>query len=311
MVEHVFFFDEPQPSRLDKFLTRAFDGAFSRSQIQRWIKEGRVTVDGQVVTKTGFRLEEPCRVAIDVPPPRPSALRPEPIPLDILFENEDVLILNKPAGMVVHPSPGHWEGTLVHAALAHIPDLAGVGGELRPGIVHRLDKDTSGVMVIAKNDAAHRYLQDQFRNREAKKEYLGLVDGAPPTPKGKIEAPLERDPKDRRKMRVVPLGRGKEAVTLFEVVERFPQHTLVRYFPITGRTHQIRVHSAFIGAPIVGDTLYGRKKPTLPVERHLLHAHRLTLRLPGEDAPRTFEAPLPEDFLLVLRRLRINTPKTC
>lgn len=304
MAEHVFFFDEPQPSRLDKFLTRALDGTFSRSQIQRWIKDGRVTVNNEVVTKTGYLLEEPCRVTIDVPPPRPSVLRPEPIPLDILFENQDVLILNKPAGMVVHPSPGHWEGTLVHAALAHIPDLAGVGGELRPGIVHRLDKDTSGVMVIAKNDAAHRALQEQFRSRQAKKEYLGLVDGAPPTPKGKIEAPLERDPKDRRKMRVVPLGQGKEAVTLFEVVERFPRHTLVRFFPVTGRTHQIRVHSAFLNAPIVGDTLYGRKKPTLPVSRHLLHAHRLTLRLPGEDVPRTFEAPLPEDFVQVLETLR-------
>jgi len=167
-----------------------------------------------------------------------------------------------------------------------------------------LDKDTSGVMVIAKNDAAHRALQEQFRSRQAKKEYLGLVDGAPPTSKGKIEAPLERDPKDRRKMRVVPLGQGKEAVTLFEVVERFPRHTLVRFFPVTGRTHQIRVHSAFLNAPIVGDTLYGRKKPTLPVSRHLLHAHRLTLRLPGEDVPRTFEAPLPEDFVQVLETLR-------
>jgi len=155
MSEHVFFFDEPKPTRLDKFLTRAFDGAFSRSQIQRWIKEGRATVDGQVVTKTGFLLEEPCRVTIDVPPPRPSELQPEPIPLDILFENEDVLVINKPAGLVVHPSPGHWEGTLVHAALAHVPDLKGVGGELRPGIVHRLDKDTSGVMILAGRRAAY------------------------------------------------------------------------------------------------------------------------------------------------------------
>ncbi len=304
---HTFVFRptaEAPRQRLDRFLVQALGGTHSRARVQTWIREGRVTVDGQVVTKPGHWLDRTATVTVDEPPPQPATVEPEPIPLRVLFENDDVLVVDKPAGMVVHPSPGHARGTLVHAALAHAPDLAGVGGVLRPGLVHRLDKDTSGVIILAKNDAAHQFLQDQFRARQVRKEYLGLVVGQPPAPRGRIDAPIERDPAHRQRMRVTTPGRGREAVTDFEVLETFPGYALVRFRPLTGRTHQIRVHAAFLGTPIAGDTLYGPRRVRLPLHRHFLHAHRLTLTLPGEDAPRTFEAPLPEDLQAVLAHLR-------
>ncbi len=291
--------------RLDRFLVQALQGTYSRARVQNWIREGRVTVDGRVITKPGYWLDRAATVVVRVPPPQPATIEPEPIPLRVLFENEDVLVVDKPAGMVVHPSPGHDRGTLVHAALAHAPDMAGVGGVLRPGLVHRLDKDTSGVLILAKNDAAHQFLQDQFRARQVRKEYIGLVIGHPPAGRGRIEAPIERDPAHRQRMRVTTPGRGREAYTEFEVLERFPGYALVRFRPITGRTHQIRVHAAFLGTPIAGDALYApRHKGRLPLERHFLHAHRLTLRLPGEPTPRTFEAPLPPELQAVLEHLR-------
>ena len=304
---HTFLFRptaEMPRQRLDRFLVQALQGAYSRARVQRWIREGRATVDGQVITKPGHWLDRAALVEVHIPPPQPTTVEPEPIPLDVLFENEDVLVVHKPAGMVVHPSPGHERGTLVHAALAHAPDLAGVGGVLRPGLVHRLDKDTSGVLILAKNDAAHQFLQDQFRARQVHKEYLGLVVGHPPAPRGRVEAPIARDPAHRQRMRVTTPGRGREAITDFEVLETFPGYTLVRFRPLTGRTHQIRVHAAFLGTPIAGDTLYGRRKEPLPLTRHFLHAHRLRLRLPGEELPRTFEAPLPADLQAVLEALR-------
>ncbi|NPA31145.1 MAG: RluA family pseudouridine synthase [Chloroflexi bacterium] len=304
---HTFVFrptaEQPR-QRLDRFVVQALQGSYSRARVQSWIREGRVTVDGQTITKPGHWLDRPATVVVQVPPPRPATVEPEPIPLRVLFENDDVLVVDKPAGMVVHPSPGHERGTLVHAALAHAPDLAGVGGVLRPGLVHRLDKDTSGVLILAKNDAAHQFLQDQFRARQVRKEYLGLVVGRPPAPRGRVEAPIERDPAHRQRMRVTTPGRGREASTDFEVLEAFPGYTLVRFRPLTGRTHQIRVHAAFLGTPIAGDTLYGPRRVRLPLTRHFLHAHRLTLTLPGEDAPRTFEAPLPAELVAVLEDLR-------
>ena len=297
-----------RPMRLDHFIVHALKGTYSRSRIQRWIREGRVTVGEQVITKPGYRLERHVAVHVHVPPPAPATVEPEAIPLDVLFENRDVLVVNKAAGMVVHPSPGHERGTVVHAALAHAPDMAGVGGVLRPGLVHRLDKDTSGVLILAKNDAAHQFLQDQFRARQVRKEYLGLVVGHPPATRGRIEAPIERDPVHRKRMRVTTPGRGRDAVTDFEVVQPLAGYTLVRFYPLTGRTHQIRVHAAFLGVPIAGDALYGPRKTALPLPRHFLHAHRLTLRLPGERQPRTFEAPLPHDLKTVLEHLRRASP---
>ncbi len=299
-----FPFRGDRPQRLDKFLTAALEGTYSRSRIQAWIKEGRVTVDGETVTKTGFTLEAPATVVVAIPPILPATLVPEAIPLKVLFENDDVLVVDKPAGMVVHPSPGHSTGTLVHAALAHAPEMLGVGGQHRPGIVHRLDKDTSGVIILAKNDAAHQFLQAQFKARTTHKVYLALVEGAPPTPTGRIEAPIDRDPAHRKRMKVVPPGRGRPAITEYRTRETFPRHTLIEAHPLTGRTHQIRVHLAFLGCPVVADPLYGRRRSSLPIARHALHAYSLTITLPGESAPRTFTAPLPADMEALLAALR-------
>lgn len=298
-----FVFSGTQPARLDVFLTVCLP-EFSRSRLQGLIRDGFVRVDGAVVTKAGRDLKPGARVEVRLPPPAPSGLAAEAIPLDIVFENADLLVVNKPAGMVVHPSPGHERGTLVHAALGHVPELEGIGGEERPGIVHRLDKETSGLIVIAKNERAHRWLQDQFRGRTVEKVYLALVDGAPPTPVGRVEAPIGRNTSHRKLMAVVPSEKGREAVSEYRTLERFARHTLLEVHPRTGRTHQIRVHLAFLGCPVTGDTVYGRRKPTLPLNRHFLHAHRLTVILPGERQPRTFEAPLPPDLQAVLEELR-------
>jgi 23S rRNA pseudouridine1911/1915/1917 synthase len=265
-----------------------------------------VIVDGKAVRKPGLRLFGGEQIDVTLPSPVPAGLTPEPIPLDVVFENEDVLVVNKPAGMVVHPSVGHAGGTLVQAALAHAPDIEGVGGELRPGVVHRLDKDTSGLILLAKRDAAHQALQRQFKDRTVDKVYLALVDGKPPTPTGKIEAPIGRDPRHRQRMGIALPGKGREAVTSYRAVESFREHTLLEVHPETGRTHQIRVHLAFLGCPVVGDAVYGRRKATLPVERQMLHAWQLTLALPGDRGKHTFEAALPEDFAGILADLRLQ-----
>lgn len=289
--------------RLDKALVTAL-ADFSRSRLQGLIKDGFVQVNGGVITKNGFTLEPGFQVQVILPPPEPSGLVAENIPLDIVFENRDVVVIDKAAGMVVHPAAGHSSGTLVHAVLAHAPEMEGIGGELRPGVVHRLDKDTSGLILIAKNERAHRWLQDQFRLRQVIKSYLALVDGIPPTPEGRVEAPIARDPSHRKQMAVVSPGRGRDAVTEYYTVESFERNTLIEAHPLTGRTHQIRLHLAFLGCPIVGDRLYGHKKLSLPVARQFLHAVRLTLRLPGDSKPRTFEAALPADLEAVLDSIR-------
>jgi 23S rRNA pseudouridine1911/1915/1917 synthase len=206
--------------------------------------------------------------------------------------------------MVVHPAAGHQAGTLVHAALAHAPDIEGIGGELRPGVVHRLDKDTSGLILLAKNDQAHQFLQDQFRLRKVVKIYLALTDGKPPTPNGRIEAAIGRDARQRKQMAVVTPQKGRTATSEYHTIESFPQHTLLEVRPFTGRTHQIRLHLAFIGCPVAADTIYGQRHPSIPIDRHFLHAARLTIRIPGENEARTFEAPLPEELEQVLTGLR-------
>jgi 23S rRNA pseudouridine1911/1915/1917 synthase len=298
-----FLFDKTGRERLDVFLTACLP-EFSRSRIQGMIKDGFVRVDGETVTKAGRDLEPVRRVEVRIPPPVPSELIPENIPLDVVFENQDLLVVNKPAGMVVHPSPGHGSGTLVHAALGHVPDLEGIGGEERPGIVHRLDKETSGLIVIAKNEQAHRWLQDQFRDRSVEKIYLALVDGKPPTPTGRVEAPIGRNATHRKLMSIVPLEKGREAVSEYRTLESFPAHTLLEVHPLTGRTHQIRVHLAFLGCPVAGDKVYGKHKPTIEIDRHFLHAYRLKIVLPGEKKGRVFEAPLPLELQSVLGQLR-------
>lgn len=302
-LEVIFRFDEEESERLDKFLARSYT-ELSRSRIQALIEGGLVTVDDKVVTKTGYALERGRQVTMRVPAPEPSNLIPESIPLDVIFENDDLLVINKPAGMVVHPAAGHSSGTVVHAALAHAPEMEGVGGVQRPGIVHRLDKDTSGLLLIAKNDKAHQWLQSRFKQRSLKKVYLTLVDGAPPTPSGRIEAPIGRDPAHRKQMAILPPGKGREAFTEYRTLESFEKHTLLEVNLLTGRTHQIRLHMAFLGCPIVGDAVYGHRKVSLPIRRQFLHAQRLTIQLPGEKGQRTFEAPLPADLQKVLDLLR-------
>ena len=270
------------------------------------IRDGYVTVDGDQVTKTGYKLEQGDIIQIQIPPVEKSTIEAEDIPLDIIFEDDDLIIVNKPAGMVVHPSAGHSRGTLVHAALAHAPQIEGIGGIQRPGIVHRLDKETSGLILLAKNDKSHQWLQEQFRNREVKKIYRVVVESHPPTPKGRIEAPIGRDPSHRKQMAVVPIGKGREAITEYYSVERFELHSLINAHPLTGRTHQIRLHMAFIGCPVVGDKIYGRKRQILPVDRQLLHAAQLEFRLPNQQTPEKFEAPLPDDMAQILSSLRLS-----
>lgn len=305
MVDRIetFQYKNVESGRLDVFLTFCLP-EFSRSRIQGLIKSGLVRVEAETVTKAGRILESGEQIEIRIPPPTPSGLVAEQIPLDIVFENVDLVVVNKPAGMVVHPSPGHAQGTLVHAALGYIPELEGIGGEERPGIVHRLDKDTSGLIVIAKNERAHRWLQEQFKSRMVEKIYLALVDGRPPTPAGRVEAPIGRNTTHRKLMAVVPLDKGRHAVTEYRTMENFIAHTLLEVHPLTGRTHQIRVHMAFLNCPVVADTVYGKRKPTVELKRHFLHAFGLKIVLPLEKTARFFEAPLPIDLQIVLDHLR-------
>lgn len=298
-----FHFDKKTPERLDKFLVGLLQ-EFSRSRIQQLIENGFVDVNGRAAKKAGQTLESGFEVTVRIPPPAPTELVAEEIPLDIVFENDDLVVVNKPAGMVVHPAAGHSSGTLVNAMLGYDPDMEGIGGEERPGVVHRLDKETSGLILLAKNERAHRWLQDQFRLRKVEKTYLALVDGKPPTPSGRVEAYIGRDPSHRKQMAIVSESRGREAISEYKTLESFRNHTLLEFHPLTGRTHQIRLHCAFLGCPIVGDRIYGKKKSSVEIKRHFLHASRLRIVLPGEKEPRSFEAPLPEELENVLITLR-------
>lgn len=298
-----FTYTGETPERLDKFLVRLLP-EFSRARLQGLVSDGFVLVDGAPAKKSGQMLEMGAAVTVRIPPPVPSGLVGEDIPLDIIFESDELLVVNKPAGMVVHPAAGHATGTLVHAVLGYDPNLEGIGGEERPGLVHRLDKETSGLIVLAKNERAHRWLQDQFRLRKVEKTYLALVDGKPPTPAGRVEAAVGRDPSHRKKMAVLPEGKGREAVSEYKTRETFANHTLLEFHPLTGRTHQIRLHCAFLGCPIVGDMVYGRRKPTVNIDRHFLHAAKLKIVLPDEKEPRLFEARLPVELERVLEELR-------
>lgn len=288
--------------RLDRFLSDRLPD-LSRAYIQRLIDQGMVTVDGHRRKQT-FKMTPGETIVVQVPPAEETALEPEPIPLSVLYEDDDVLVIDKPAGLVVHPAPGHPTGTLVNALLHHVPGLS-VGGTNRPGIVHRLDKDTSGVMVIAKSDRGHAALRWQWSEQLVGKSYVALVRGVLEPNEGTIDAPIGRDPKDRQRMAVIQ--GGKEAVTHFTVQRRFHETTLVDVDLETGRTHQIRVHFAFIDHPVVGDKIYnpysgpaGGKSPL--IDRQFLHASRLEFSLP-DGADVAFESPLPDDLVRVLDTL--------
>ncbi len=298
----------PSPDRLDRLIAAQVPD-LSRSQAQRLVETGCVSVNGNVVSKPSFAVVSGARVVVEVPAPAPSTAVAEDIPLDIIYEDDDVIVINKAAGMVVHPAVGHATGTLVNAVLGHDPDLEGVGDEARPGIVHRLDKDTSGLILIAKNDKAHRDLQAKFADRRITKVYQALVDNWPKTDTGRIEAAIGRDLRDRQRMAIVPAAKGRMAITEYKVLEKFEnrgsgRHSWVEVNLLTGRTHQIRVHFAYLKCPIVGDTVYGHAKPSLPIKRQCLHAARLTLALPGKRKLVTFEAPLPADIEHLFEFLR-------
>jgi 23S rRNA pseudouridine1911/1915/1917 synthase len=284
--------------RLDAFLARRLPG-LSRSHLKRLIEAGFVTIDGRV-PKAAERVTEGLAVSVEEPPPKELSLEAENIPLTIVYQDSDLLVVDKPAGLTVHPAPGHSRGTLVNALLAACPDLQGISGTLRPGIVHRLDKDTSGLIVVAKNDRAMRALQRQLAERTVHKTYLALVVGVPKPREGQIEAPIGRSPRNRKKMAVVEGGR--EATTRYRVREELPGHALLEVEPVTGRTHQIRVHLAAIGHPVLGDPLYGKASALLG--RQFLHAWKLAFRMPVSAREVEFESPLPPDLRATLDRLR-------
>ena len=298
-----FRFQKTDEERLDHFLVESLPD-YSRARLQGLVKDGFVLVNGAPAKKSGQMLEHVSVIEVRIPPSVPTDLIGENIPLDIIFENEDLIMVNKPAGMVVHPAAGHDSGTLVHAVLGYDPDIEGIGGEERPGVVHRLDKQTSGLIVLAKNDKAHRWLQDQFRLRKVEKTYIALVDGKPPTPSGRVEAAIGRDASHRKKMAIVSENKGRAAISEYKTLESFPQHTLLEFHPLTGRTHQIRLHCVMLGCPIVGDEIYGRKKSSIALNRHFLHAQKLKIILPNEKEARVFEAKLPEELTQVLDELR-------
>ena len=286
--------------RLDRYLAAALPD-LSRTRIQGLIADGHVEVRGRTA-RAALRVGGGQRIDVHIPPPRPSRLTPEHRSLAVLFEDDDLLVINKPAGVVVHPAPGHETGTLVHALLAYAPQLAGIGGEERPGIVHRLDKDTSGVLVVAKNEPALRAVAGQLRDRTAHKDYLAVVVGYPQPAAGTIRLPVGRHPRYRQRMAVVAQGRA--ATTGYRTLETLSGHTYLRVQPETGRTHQIRVHLAHIGHPVAGDATYGRGDSCPGLERQFLHASRLVIRLPSTGQPTTFVAPLPDDLAAALARLR-------
>jgi len=287
--------------RLDKFLAeRVAD--LSRSAIRRLIDTGQVVVNGEAV-KASYKVRPGDLVVACVPQPEAEEPAAEAIPLGIVYEDQALIVVNKPAGMVIHPAPGHRSGTLVNALLAHCPDLASDSGDARPGIVHRLDRDTSGLILVAKNEQIRRALQSQFKARQVHKVYVALLDGQLEAARGRIEAPLGRDPRHRQRMAVVPGGR--EAVTEYRLLASLAggDYSLVEAEPKTGRTHQIRVHFASIGHPVVGDMVYGRRRTRLPVPRQFLHAQRLGFTHPLTGQPLEFEAPLPDDLAAVLQAL--------
>jgi len=298
-----FMFNQENPERLDKYLVSQLSD-YSRARIQSLISSGCITVNGNIPKKSGQALVPGDEIEVTIPEVTQSELIPEAVPLDIIYEDGLIIVINKPADMVVHPSAGHASGTLIHAVLAHAPELNGIGGVARPGVVHRLDKDTSGLIIIAKDDKTHRWLQDQFKLRKVHKVYTALVDGHPPTTRGRIEAAIGRDAQDRKKMSVYPQGKSRESITEYTEIKRFLKHTLIEAHPLTGRTHQIRVHMSFLGCPIAGDTIYGYRKSSIPTKRHFLHASKLSILLPGNAEETIFEAPLPDELQQIIAQLK-------
>ena len=296
-----FLAEEPQ-KRLDTFLSGETD--LTRSAIKKLIEDGRVFVGGEVCSKAGRELKAGDSVLLEIPDCEPLSVRPENIPLDIVYEDSDLAIVNKAQGMTVHMGAGNAEGTLVNALLYHLDSLSGINGVIRPGIVHRIDKDTSGLLVVAKNDRAHLSLSKQIAEKTCHRVYLALLEGEVKEEKGRITTCIGRSPVDRIKMAVLPEGKGKLAITDFAVERRFQGYTLMKFTLQTGRTHQIRVHAKYMGHPVVGDPVYGYKNQKFKLNGQLLHAAELTLVHPTTGETMTFRAPLPDYFTEVLEKLK-------
>lgn len=307
MAQHLTVSSEHHGQRLDRFIVSQLP-ELSRSFVQHLIEDGQIRVD-ECTLKANHRLKSGEIITITIPPPDAARTRAEAIPLDIVYEDDSLIVINKPAGMVVHPATGHEHGTLVNAVLSHAPEMV-VGNEERPGVVHRLDRDTSGLIVIAKTDPALHALQHQFAGRTVHKTYLALVHGKVNVAQGKIDAPIGRDPRDRKKMAVVSGAHGRAGVTIFRTLDTNDLYSLLQVEPQTGRTHQIRVHLAFIKHPVVGDEIYGRKKDTLGLTRQFLHAWRLEFTHPVTQGSLAFIAPLPSELQEALNQARLELSRS-
>lgn len=295
--------EEEEKKRIDSFLTAQSELQMSRSRLQKLIEKGKVTVNHKEV-KANYKLRRGDRIQVFVPKPEEyKTAKAEQIALEIVFEDEDLMVINKPQGMVVHPAHGHYSGTLVNALLHHCTDLSGINGVMRPGIVHRLDKDTSGLMLVAKNDFAHLSLAKQIKDREVKRRYLALVFGNIKQEQFVIDAPIGRHPIDRKRMSVV-FKNSKPAKTRVRVLERYKQYTLIEAFLETGRTHQIRVHLANIGHPVVGDPVYGPKKQPFNLPGQMLHATEIEFKHPSKDQIISFTQPMPPIMDQLIKKIK-------
>lgn len=293
--------------RLDVFLAGAAE-ELSRSFTQKLITDGMVMVNGEIAARASYKVKTGDQVALNIPSPDSLEVKPEPIPLDIYYEDSDIIVVNKPRGMVVHPAAGNYTGTLVNALLYRCRDLSGINGVMRPGIVHRLDKDTSGLIMVAKNDAAHNSLAGQLKDRLVKRRYLALAHGRINEESGMVDAPIGRDPRNRQKMAVLDRN-SKQAVTRYCVLDRFAGYTYLRLRLETGRTHQIRVHLAYIGHPVVGDPKYGPARPHFGLDGQFLHAAVLGFKHPRTGLHLEFEAPLPDELKMILEKLTMDKGK--
>ncbi len=288
--------------RIDRYLSEAEPG-FTRSYLQKLIKEGAVTVNGRAV-KASYAVEESDRIVLEIPKQKEPDILPENIPLDVLYEDEDVILVNKPKGMVVHPAAGHYTGTLVNALMYHCrEDLSGINGVLRPGIVHRIDMDTTGVLIACKNDMAHNHIAEQLKEHSITRRYYALVHGVIKEDEGTVDAPIGRHPADRKKM-AIERKNGKEAVTHYKVLQRYKGYTLIECRLETGRTHQIRVHMSSLGHPLVGDVVYGPGKCPFSLQGQTLHAYVLGFVHPRTETYMEFQAPLPDYFSALLDKLQ-------
>jgi 23S rRNA pseudouridine1911/1915/1917 synthase len=300
--ERIIITENEAGMRADVALAQLLE--ITRSNMQKLLEEGRA-VRGQKVIKSNYRVKAGEEILVNLPEPQPLDVQPEDIPLDIIYEDDDVVVVNKARGMVVHPAAGNYNGTLVNALLYHCKNLSGINGIIRPGIVHRLDKDTSGIMICAKNDSAHLSLSEQIQSKTAQRTYLAVVRGNVKNDSGIIETQIARDKNERKKMAVVTEG-GRQAITEYEVAERFGKYTVVKCRLKTGRTHQIRVHMEYLGYPLVGDPKYSPMKTPFAINGQALHSLTLSFTHPRTGERLTFEAPLPEDMKKILTRLRLG-----